>query len=36
VAQMTLMGLPIGAYSDSVNATRTLWAFFRAHPLRQR
>ena len=36
VAQMTLMGLPIGPYADSVNATRTLWAFFRAHPLRQR
>ena len=36
VAQMTLMGLPIGPYTDSVNATRTIWAFFRAHPLQQR
>jgi polyhydroxybutyrate depolymerase len=35
VAQMTLMGLPIGPYSNSVNATRTLWAFFRAHPLQK-
>jgi polyhydroxybutyrate depolymerase len=35
VAQMTLMGLPIGPYNDSINATRTLWAFYREHPLRR-
>jgi polyhydroxybutyrate depolymerase len=35
VAQMTLMGLPIGPYTDSIDTTRLLWAFYREHPLRR-
>lgn len=35
VAEMQLFGLPIGARSDSIDATREIWKFFREHPLRR-
>ncbi len=32
-AEMALFGLPIGARTDNIDATRELWKFFRDHPL---
>lgn len=33
--QMAMMGLPVGSYTDTLDATRLLWAFYREHPLRK-